>query len=122
MSNRNKIRLEVILVIAALTLMAMIVIPDPTQTTQDQHNFQVGEQLLKEMEAHWNEVDIDKESIDWTGTTQGIDTIPSYNRFADVPAGIGDTIMVDGIVYKINNDKTKWVPLNRNPEEITIWN
>ena len=45
--------------------------------------------------------------------------IPAYNRFADVPAGAEDKIIVDDILYKINNNKTKWIPVY--PDEHVMW-
>ena len=50
------------------------------------------------------------------------DSIPSYDSFINVPAlePGGDTIiMVDGILYQINNDENKWLPLY--PDEHVMW-
>jgi hypothetical protein len=113
--------------------MVVYIIPKPIQTTQDQHNFQVGEQLQNEMEIHWDSVN--KETEDWTGTTQddmldidmdcgndililnqiNYNLIPKYNIFTDVPAGADTIIIVDEILYKMNNNKTAWTPVY--PEE-----
>ena len=45
--------------------------------------------------------------------------IPVYSRFADVPAGAEDKIIVDDILYTINNNKTKWIPVY--PDEHVMW-
>ena len=47
------------------------------------------------------------------------DTIPTYNSFHDVPAGIDTIIIIDGILYKINDDKTLWIPIY--PDEYLMW-
>lgn len=39
------------------------------------------------------------------------DSIPSYDTFIDVPAGGSDIIMVNGVLHKINDDKTQWMPI-----------
>ena len=38
------------------------------------------------------------------------DSIPTYNSFNDIPAGIETRIIIDGILYEINDDKTLWTP------------
>ena len=45
--------------------------------------------------------------------------IPKYSRFTDVPAGVEDKIIVDDILYKINDNKTKWIPVY--PDEYIMW-
>lgn len=71
-----------------------------------------------------------KEIEDWTGTTQDDtmdvymdcgndnynDSIPRYSRFTDVPAGTDTIIIVDEILYKMNNNKTAWTPIY--PDEL----
>ena len=47
------------------------------------------------------------------------ESIPRYSRFADVPAGAEDKIIVDDILYKINDNKTKWIPVY--PDEHVMW-
>jgi len=77
-----------------------------------------------------------KEIEDWTGTTQddmsdidmdcgndililnqvNYDSIPKYRIFTDVPAGTDTIIIVDEILYKMNNNKTAWTPVY--PDEL----
>jgi len=45
------------------------------------------------------------------------DSIPKYNRFTDVPAGTDTIIIVDEILYKMNNNKTAWIPMYVSDEE-----
>ena len=47
------------------------------------------------------------------------DSIPRYNRFTDVPAGTDTIIIVDEILYKMNNKKTTWTPIY--PDEYRMW-
>ena len=47
------------------------------------------------------------------------DTIPTYNSFKDIPAGIETKIIIDGIVYQINDNKTLWTPVY--PDEYVLW-
>ena len=109
-------------------------------------------ELLNEMEMHWDSVN--KETKDWTSTTQGeeipqkqhnfqvgdmymldgdmdcggdilrfnqihYDSIPRYARFTDVPAGTDKLIIVDEILYKMNNNKTSWTPIYS--DEYVMW-
>ena len=45
------------------------------------------------------------------------DSIPKYSRFTDVPAGTDTIIIVDEILYKMNNNKTAWIPMYVSDEE-----
>ena len=83
--------------------------------------------------------EINKETEDWTGTTQdnmldidmdcgndililnqiNYDLIPKYRIFTDVPAGTDTIIIVDEILYKMNNNKTAWTPIY--PDEYVMW-
>ena len=81
-------------------------------------------EMLGEMELHWDT--INKETKDWTGTTQDsvnpYDSIASYDSFIHVPArepGSDSIIMVDGILYQLNTDENKWTPLY--PDEHVMW-
>ena len=47
------------------------------------------------------------------------ESIPRYSRFTDVPAGAEDKIIVDEILYKMNDNKTKWIPIY--PDEHVMW-
>ena len=39
------------------------------------------------------------------------DSIPSFDSFIHIPAGIEGLIEVDGVLYKMNDDKDQWIPL-----------
>ena len=47
------------------------------------------------------------------------ESIPRYSRFTDIPAGVKDKIIVDDILYKMNDNKTKWIPVY--PDEYIMW-
>ena len=47
------------------------------------------------------------------------DSIPRYVRFTDVPAGTDTIIIVDEILYKMNNNKTSWTPIYS--DEYVMW-
>ena len=47
------------------------------------------------------------------------ESIPRYRRFTDVPAGVEDKIIVDDILYKMSDNKTKWIPVY--PDEHVMW-
>ena len=47
------------------------------------------------------------------------ESIPIYSRFTDVPAGTDTIIIVDEILYKVNNNKTAWIPIY--PDEYVMW-
>lgn len=47
------------------------------------------------------------------------ESIPRYSRFTDVPAGAEDKIIVDEILYKMNDNKTKWIPIY--PDGHVMW-
>jgi len=58
--------------------------------------------------------------IDWNcGDDNHYDSIPKYNSFGDVPAGIETVIVVDGILYKMDNKKTTWTPIYA--DEYRMW-
>ena len=59
----------------------------------------------------WNPKVWGDDTLDINGECGDGNSIISYEKFIDVPAGAADTIIVDGILYKINEDKDKWVPL-----------
>jgi hypothetical protein len=44
------------------------------------------------------------------------DSIPRYSRFTDVPAGTDTIIIVDEILYKMNDNKTQWIHIY--PDEL----
>ena len=116
-----------IVVFMGFTLALIVILkqlPEPKQPTEGiPHNY-------------W--VPTNKETIDWSGTTQGEDTtysdwdmymdcgdddyydpIPRYSRFTDVPASTDTIIIVDEILYKMNNKKTTWAPIY--PDEYRMW-
>jgi len=98
-----------------LIVLAMVLgVGTKKETTFDR----IEREMLGEMELHWDT--INKETKDWTGTTQDsfiyddhyCDTIyrMRYSSFTDIPAGSTDTIIiVDGILYKMNDNKTQWM-------------
>ena len=43
-------------------------------------------------------------------TTSYYDSISMYDNFNDIPAGLDTVILIDGVIYKPNNDKTLWTP------------
>ena len=50
------------------------------------------------------------------------DSIPSYDRFIDVPAlepGADSIIRVDDILYRISDDGNQWIPTH--PDEHVMW-
>ena len=58
--------------------------------------------------------------VDWDcGDDNYYDSIPKYNSFSVVPAGIETSIIVDGILYKMDNKKTTWTPIY--PDEHRMW-
>ena len=93
-----------------LVVLAMVLgVGTKKETTFDR----IEMEMLGEMELHWDT--INKETKDWTGTTQDsvnpYDSIASYDSFIHVPAGSDSIIMVDGILYQLNTDENKWTPL-----------
>ena len=105
----------------AFILLFTYLAPEPKQPTQGiPHNY-------------W--VPTNKEAIDWTGTTQDEDTMyidgdhycdtiyhMSYGSFTEVPAGTTDTIIiVDGILYKMNDNKTQWIQMDSLDKESDDW-
>ena len=83
-----------ILIIILSILVYIFLIPKTKTIAQNENNFQV---------------------ID----CYDYDTIPNYNSFNDVPAGIETRIIIDGIVYEINDDKTLWTPVYL--DEYLMW-
>ena len=52
--------------------------------------------------------------LDINGDCGGDESIPSYDRFADIPAlepGSDSIIMVDGILYQLSIDENQWIPI-----------
>ena len=92
------------------------------ETTQKQHNFQVGELTaqdsleLKEPDAiYYDTIYDDMRDIDMDcGDNQDI---PKYESFYDVPASTDSIIIVDNILYK--RGKGKWTPVY--PDEYVMW-
>ena len=104
------------------------------ETTQKQHNFQVGELTaqdsleLKEPDAIYYDTiyDDDMRDVDMDCGDDILrlnqlhyDSIPRYVRFTDVPAGTDTIIIVDEILYMMNNNKTAWIPIY--PDEYVMW-
>jgi len=76
------------------------------------------EEMEEEMELF---LERDKEDIDWTGTTQDIDTsYIEYNAFIDVPAGADSIIIVAGILYSKGDDN--WIPIYLDEDVMWITN
>ena len=87
--------------------------PSSNDTTQKQHNFQVGELTaqdsleLKEPDAiYYDTIYDDMWDIDMDCGDSYYDSIPEYSSFNDVPASVDTVIRVDGILYKTNNNNS----------------
>ena len=99
--------------------------PNSNDTTQKQHNFQVGELTaqdsleLKEPDAIYYDTSNTDNMLDIDMNCGDNESIPKYSRFTDVPAGVEDKIIVDDILYKMNDNKTKWIPVY--PDEYIMW-
>ena len=100
--------------------------PNSNDTTQKQHNFQVGELTaqdsleLKEPDAiYYDTIYDDMWDIDMDCGDSYYDSIPEYSSFNDVPASVDTVIRVDGILYKTNNNKTSWIAIY--PDEYVMW-
>ena len=82
---KKKIIKWILLIIILSILVCMFLMPKSQTITKKEQNFQI-------VNCSYH------------------DTIPTYNSFHDVPASIGARIIVDGILYEINDDKTLWTP------------
>ena len=47
------------------------------------------------------------------------ESLSNYNSFMNVPAGIEDTVIINGVKYKMNENKTHWMPIY--PDEYVMW-
>jgi hypothetical protein len=124
--------------IIGITLTVIVTLLLKSTSPQEQQYQDIETELLNEMEIHWDSVN--KETEDWTGTTQDYDmldedmdcggnilrfnqihydSIPRYNRFTDVPAGTDTIIIVDEILYMMNDNKTAWIFIH--PDEHMMW-
>ena len=86
-------------------------ITSDTLTEQDSLELKEPDAIYYDTISSDNMLDVDMDC--------GGESIPRYDRFADVPAGAEDKIIVDDILYKINNNKTKWIPVY--PDEYIRW-
>lgn len=119
-----------------VTLIMVLTLNSDSQYKKQNQDIEI--ELLDEMEIPLDT--INKDSKDWTGTTQDYDmldedidcggdilrfnqihydSIPRYNRFTDVPAGTDTIIIVDEILYMMNDNKTAWIFIH--PDEHMIW-
>jgi len=124
--------------IIGIALTVIVILLLKATSPKEQQYQDIETELLNEMEIHWDSVN--KETEDWTGTTQDddmldidmdcgddilrfnqihYDSIPRYVRFTDVPAGTDTLIIVDEILYKMNNNKTSWMPIYS--DEYVMW-
>ena len=125
--------------VIGMILTVIMVLALNSTSSQKQEYQDIETELLNEMEIHWDSVN--KETKDWTGTTQGYnknyfdevmlgqedwvcggdyeDTVSRYDNFNEVPAGTETLVIVDGILYKVNDNKTLWTPVY--PDEYMMW-
>ena len=107
-----------IIIVVLITIMVSC-----TETTQKQHNFQVGELTaqdsleLKEPDAIYYDTiygddmrDVDMDCGDNQDT-------PKYESFYDVPASTDSIIIVDDILYR--RGINRWTPVY--PDEYVMW-
>jgi hypothetical protein len=96
------------------------ILPDSKSPTKGiPHNYWIPRPLMpdsvtdiiEEMEEEMKTfLERDKEDIEWTGTTQGIDTsYIEYDAFVYVPAGADSIIIVAGILYRKGEEN--WIPI-----------
>ena len=108
--------------VGIIIVILMTIIVSCTETTQKQHNFQVGKLTaqdsleLKEPDAiYYDTINDEMRDIDMDcGDNQ---TIPNYESFYDVPASTDSLIIVDYILYK--RGINRWTPVY--PDEYVMW-
>ena len=95
--------ITVFIIAPVLLVMGLSKLPHTEPMHGPPHNYWTPDpidNIGEKMELHW-------------------DTIPNYNSFNDIPAGIhSDTIKVNGLIYKINKEETVWVLVNTEEDEI----
>lgn len=95
----------------------------PTQTTQNQNNFQVGELTaqdsleLKEPDAIYYDTINDDDMMDVDMDCGDNQDTPKYESFYDVPASTDSIIIVDDILYR--RGINRWTPVY--PDEYVMW-
>ena len=88
------------------------------ENTQKQHNFPIGN--IPEMRPDSFNLD----SLEDIDDANYCDTIyhMRYSSFTDIPAGTTDTIIiVAGILYKMNDNKTQWIQMDSLDKESDDW-
>ena len=86
-----------------------------TLTKQDSLELKEPDAIYYDTSNTDNMLDIDMDC----GDDNYYDSIPKYDSFNDVPAGSKTVICVDGILYKMNYNKTSWTPIY--PDEYRAW-
>ena len=91
---------------------AMTFLPDPQAPTKGiPHNY-----YHPKVWGHDTILQVDS-LLDINGDCGGNESIPSYDRFYNVPAGTDSIIMVDGILYRKGIDR--WIAVY--PDEHVMW-
>jgi hypothetical protein len=120
---RDSIMFTIISYVGAIIVVLITIMVSCTETTQKQHNFQVGELTaqdsleLKEPDAIYYDTiygddmrDVDMDCGDNKG-------IPKYESFYDVPASTDSIVIVGDISYK--RGINRWTPVY--PDECVMW-
>ena len=107
-----------IIIVILITIMVSC-----TETTQKQHNFQVGELTaldsleLKEPDAIYYDTINDDDMMDVDMDCGDNQDIPKYESFYGVPASTDSIIIVDDILYR--RGINRWTPVY--PDEYVMW-
>ena len=94
-----------------------------TETTQKQHNFQVGELTaqdsleLKEPDAIYYDTIYGDDMMDVDMDCGDNQDIPKYESFYDIPASTDSIVIVGDILYK--RGINRWTPVY--PDEYVMW-
>ena len=98
------------MLLVAIIIMLLVMCSCNSNTTQEQHNFDAFDITFILSDTIYDDEDMN---------CGDDDSLPNYNSFINVPAGIEDTIIVNEIMYKMNNNKTLWIPIY--PDEDVMW-
>ena len=107
-----------IIIVVLITIMVSC-----TETTQKQHNFQVGELTaqdsleLKEPDAIYYDTIYGDDMRDVDMDCGDNQSIPKYESFYDIPASTDSVIIVDDILYR--RGANRWTPVY--PDEYVMW-
>ena len=107
-----------IIIVVLITIMVSC-----TETTQKQHNFQVGELTaqdsleLKEPDAIYYDTIYGDDMRDVDMDCGDNQDIPKYESFYDIPASTDSIIIVDDILYR--RGINRWTPVY--PDEYVMW-